>query len=87
MNSRTQVLKELVGESHYVIDPHAVAEAIIVRSLARRLLPDLSFRSAPDAIQVRSFRPHRGARSFRLTRPERRRQQRSGDEPEPSYLR
>ncbi len=87
MNARTKVLKQLVRESHYVIDPHAVAEAIIVRSVAQRVLPDVSFRSTPVPPQVRSFRPHKGARSFRLTRPERRPTHRSSDEPDPSHLR
>jgi hypothetical protein len=87
MNARTKVLKQLVRESHYVIDPHAVAEAIIVRSVAQRVLPDVSFRSSPAPPQVRSFRPHKGARSFRLTRPERRPTHRSNDEPDPSHLR
>jgi hypothetical protein len=34
MNARTQVLKELVRESRYVVDPHAVAEAIVQRVMA-----------------------------------------------------
>ena len=36
MNARTQVLKQLVGESQYVVDPDAVAEAIVARILTRR---------------------------------------------------
>ncbi|MEA2155598.1 MAG: hypothetical protein QOE11_1738 [Solirubrobacteraceae bacterium] len=87
MNSRTKVLKELVREEHYVIDPIAVAEAILVRSAARRLLPDVSFRSTEHTREVRSFRPHRGARSFRLTRAERRPPHRASDDAEPSHLR
>lgn len=69
MSERTEILKQLVRESQYVIDPAAVAEAIVVRSTALRLVPDLAFRSRPAAgspTQVRSFRPHRRARSFRL---------------------
>lgn len=73
MNPRVKVLKQLVADGHYVIDEAAIAEAIIVRSIALRLLPDASFRCAPRAApQVRSFRPHRGARSFRLSRALRR---------------
>ncbi len=87
MTARTKLLKELVRDAHYVVDERAIAEAILVRSMARRVLPDVSFRSTPHLPQVRSFRPHRGARSFRLTRGERRPPHRSGDEPEPSYLR
>jgi hypothetical protein len=85
MNTRTKVLKELVRDAHYVIDERAIAEAILVRAMAQRVLPDVSFRSTPHMPQVRSFRPHRGARSFRLTRAERRPPHRSSDEPEPSH--
>jgi hypothetical protein len=34
MNARTQVLKQLVSESRYVVDPHAVADAIVARAMA-----------------------------------------------------
>lgn len=88
MNPRTKVLKQLVRESQYVVDPQAVAEAIIVRSAAQRVLPDVSFRSTPaPSFQVRSFRPHRGARSFRLTRSDRRPTHRPSDETDPSSVR
>jgi hypothetical protein len=82
MNPRTKVIKHLVSESHYVIDPAAVAEAIIVRTLAQRILPDVTFRAAPRPEPVRSFRPHRGARSFRLTRRDRRPLHGTADETE-----
>jgi hypothetical protein len=87
MNPRIKVLKQLVREQQYVIDPRAVAEAILVRSLAQQVLPDVSFRSTPAPPQVRSFRPQRGARSFRLTRSDRRPTHRSSDEPDPSSVR
>jgi hypothetical protein len=80
MNPRTKVIKQLVSESHYVIDSAAVAEAIIVRALARRVLPDVTFRATPRHRPVRSFRPHRGARSFRLTRNDRRPAHGAGEE-------
>ncbi|MDQ3690908.1 MAG: hypothetical protein M3406_12930, partial [Chloroflexota bacterium] len=66
-------LKQLVGDELYVIDDGAVAEAIVLRTAARRLLPDVTFggRSRPTS-RVRSFRTYRGARSFRLTPAERR---------------
>ena len=72
MNARTALLKRLVEEGHYPIDENAIAEAIVVRSMARRVLPGVVFRLPPPTPQVRSFRPHRGARSFRLHRAERR---------------
>lgn len=73
MNSRVKVLKQLVAEGHYVVDEAAVADAMILHAMVLRAVPDLTFRCAPHAApQVRSFRPHRGARSFRLSRAERR---------------
>jgi hypothetical protein len=73
MNPRVRLLKELVGDGLYVIDDAAVAGAVLLRSQTRHMLPDVTFRGAPrPEPQVRSFRPHRGVRSFRLTRAERR---------------
>lgn len=77
MNVRVKLLKELVADGLYVIDESAVAEAVVVRSMARCRLPDVTFRAGPSppppaSPRVRSFRPHRGARSFRLLRAERR---------------
>ena len=72
MNARMTLIKQLVDDGGYPLDEHAVAEAILVRSMARRIMPEVAFRLAPPKPQVRSFRPHRGARSFRLHRPERR---------------
>ncbi len=67
------VLKQLVADEHYVIDESAIAAAMVLRARLQRTLPDVTFRCAPRAApQVKSFRPHRGARSFRLTRAERR---------------
>lgn len=86
MNPRAKVLKQLVNESHYVVDPVAVAEAIIVRSLAHRVLPDVTFRGTPRPVQVRSFRPHRCARSFRLMRSDRHPLHGSGDAWDRSHI-
>lgn len=73
MNPRVKVLKQLVDDGHYVIGEAAVVEAMLFRSMAQRMLPDVTFRSTlRRKPQVRSFRPHRGARSFRLCRTERR---------------
>lgn len=63
-NPRVNVLRQLVADGHYAAGEAAIAEAMMVRSTALRMLPDVSFRCAPStAVQVRSFRPHRGARS------------------------
>ena len=78
MTGRVKLLKELVGDGLYVIDDAAVAEALLVRCSARRLLPAVVFPAgAAPGPQVRSFRPHPDARSFRLTRGERRSLRRS----------
>lgn len=66
MNPRIQLLSELVRDGHYVIDPRAVAEAIVLRSMTRLVVPDATFRNDAEPPRVRSFRPDRGARSFRL---------------------
>jgi len=73
MNPRVKVLKELVNDELYVIDDVAVADAILLRAQTRHMLPDVAFRgsSRPEP-KVRSFRPHRGAKSFRLMRADRR---------------
>jgi hypothetical protein len=63
---RAQLLRQLVLDSHYVIDEHLVAAAIIARAETRRALADARFRNdvrAPRA--VRSFRPSAQVRSFR----------------------
>jgi hypothetical protein len=74
MNPRVRLLKEMVSDGLYVVDDGAVAEAILLRAMTRHMLPDVAFRGAPRrAPEVRSFRPHRGARSFRLTRASERR--------------
>jgi hypothetical protein len=72
MNARTALLKQLVDDGGYPLDEAAIAEAILVRARARRLIPEVAFRVAAPRSRVRSFRHHGGARSFRLARPERR---------------
>ncbi len=66
MQARRNAVADLIRDSLYVVDEAAVAEAIVMRTMARRLVPELSFRSSTRAPEVRSFRRHRGARSFRL---------------------
>ena len=68
MSPRPHLLAQLVRDSHYVVDERAVAEAIVMRTLARRLVPDFAFRSCVKPLQIRSFRCHTSARSFRLAR-------------------
>jgi hypothetical protein len=72
MTPRAALLKQLVDDGCYPLDEAAIAEAIVVRSLARRVVPDMAFRHPPPKAPVRSFRRHSGARSFRLARAERR---------------
>jgi hypothetical protein len=63
---RAQLLRQLVLDSQYVIDERLVANAILARATARRVLADVSFRNdirAPHA--VRSFRPSTNVKSFR----------------------
>ena len=55
MNARVAVLRQLISESSYPIDEASVAEAIIVRAMARRAIPDLAFRDPPSKPRVRSF--------------------------------
>jgi len=79
MNPRVKLLKELVNDELYVIDEAAVADAVILRSMTRQMLPDVTFRgTSRPAPQVRSFRPHRGVKSFKLTRAQRRPVHRGG---------
>ncbi len=86
MQRRVKELRGLVMDSNYTVDPDAVANAIIARALARQHVPGTRFRNEirgadyePAVIgavglrasEIRSFRPARAARSFRLTAPRR----------------
>jgi hypothetical protein len=88
MQRRVKVLRGLVMDSSYTVDAEQVAGAIIARARARHLVPETAFRNdvlpaepalgghgieGSRATAVRSFRPSRGARSFRLTAPRRQR--------------
>jgi hypothetical protein len=55
MNKRAKQLKPLVQGSFYVVDPYAVADAIVRRATIRRTVPELAFRSEGGG-RVRSFR-------------------------------
>ena len=61
MNPRTRTIKHLVSQSSYPIDEAAIAEAIIVRAMARRTVPDLVFRAAPAPPRIRSSGPTAGS--------------------------
>jgi hypothetical protein len=66
MQRQIQLIRELLDESQYTVDAAAVAEAIVARVVARRMVTGTIFRNdvrVPP--QVRSFRPTRQARSFR----------------------
>jgi hypothetical protein len=79
MNPRVKLLKELVNDGLYVIDETAVADAVVLRAMTRRMLPEVTFRGTPrPQPEVRSFRPHRGGRSFKLIRAQRRPVHRGG---------
>ena len=74
MNPRVKLIRELVADGIYVVDEVAVADAVVLRASVRWAVPGGRFSglSRPADSHVRSFRPHRGARSFRLVRTERR---------------
>jgi hypothetical protein len=71
---RTDHIAQLVRESLYQVDEHAVAEAILARARARALVAQTEFRNdlrgrAARAREVRSFHPTARARSFHLVDP------------------
>jgi hypothetical protein len=73
MNSRVKVLRELVTEGLYPVEAPRVAEAILARSRARKVMGGAEFRNECTAPTVRSFRVDTHARSFRLHTGRRRR--------------
>jgi hypothetical protein len=62
---RTQLIRQLVLDSQYVIDEATLADAILARGTARRLIGAITFRNDVRRPRVRSFRITTGARSFR----------------------
>lgn len=66
MRSRLRLLKQLIEDSIYVVDEHAVAEAVLARASVRARVAEPSFRSETVPAVGRSFRRQRGVRSFRL---------------------
>jgi hypothetical protein len=68
MRRQIQLLRQLLLDSQYVVDPAAVADAILARASARRAIRGTAFRNdvrGSQGPQVRSFRPTRQARSFK----------------------
>jgi hypothetical protein len=62
---RIRHLRQLVRDAQYVVDEEVVADAIIARARARRLVAGVVFRNDRSDVPVRSFRPSAHARSFR----------------------
>jgi hypothetical protein len=62
---RAQLLRQLVLDSHYIVDEQLVAAAILARGRTRSLVSETAFRNDARRPPVRSFRPTRQARSFR----------------------
>jgi hypothetical protein len=63
---RVAAIRRLVSDDFYVVDPASVANAIVIRCVARHLIAGTSFRSDVEAAPpVRSFRRSEHARSFR----------------------
>jgi hypothetical protein len=62
---RTQLIRQLVLDSQYVVDEGALADAIVARGTARRLIGGIVFRNDIRRRRVRSFRVTAQARSFR----------------------
>jgi hypothetical protein len=70
MNPRVRLLSALLERHLYVIEERRVAEAILIRAAARAAVPDVAFEKRARRL-VRSFRPSREVRSFRLLRARR----------------
>ncbi|MCA1690360.1 MAG: hypothetical protein LC720_08050 [Actinobacteria bacterium] len=65
-HTRIAAIRALVSGGCYIVEAGAVAEAIVLRHLARDLVPDTAFRSDARARpRVRSFRRSADVRSFR----------------------
>jgi aspartate oxidase len=67
MQRQIHLLRQLLEDSQYAIDPAMVADAIVARAMARRAVMGTTFRNdvRDEPAQVRSFRPTTKARSFR----------------------
>jgi hypothetical protein len=62
---RTQLIRQLVRDSQYVVDEAALADAIVARGTARRLVGGITFRNDVRRTPIRSFRMTTQTRSFR----------------------
>ena len=59
MNARTALLKRMVDDGCYPVDERAIADAILVRSMAKRVMPEIVFRTAPPKPQELPLPPQR----------------------------
>lgn len=66
MQLRLRLLQQLIGDSIYVVDERAVAEAVLARASLRASVAEPTFRSETGPAAPRSFRREREVRSFRL---------------------
>lgn len=62
---RTQLIRQLVLDSQYVVDEATLADAIVARGTARRLVGGITFRNDVRRPRVRSFHMTTQAKSFR----------------------
>ena len=62
---RTQLIRQLVLDSQYVVDEGTLAAAILARGSTRRLVGAITFRNDVRRPRIRSFRMTKQAQSFR----------------------
>ena len=69
MENDARVLRQLIHDGMYVIDPYAVADSLLIRSRLRYTVARPVLMNERREVEVRSFRRDPRARSFRLARP------------------
>jgi hypothetical protein len=67
MQPHVRVLRQVVRASLYAVDDRAVADAIVLRAMLRRTVPNASLQNMEGDAGTRSFRFQRDGRSFRLS--------------------
>ncbi len=68
MESDVRVLRQLIDDGMYVINPHAVADSVLIRARLRTTVARPVLMNERRDVEVRSFRRDPRARSFRLAR-------------------